>query len=108
MKRSLALWHDHATILNSGFIMVTLHTVYDTNVSYTNEEYHTKTGESTNVQAEVKQPELYVLVVGFSSIQDQSAVIPDRVECLIEMHTPLHTANSNWQLHVEHFMFTTP
>ena len=81
--------------------MVTIHTVYDTNIFYTNEEYHTRTGKSTNVQAEVEQPELYMLVVGSSSIQDQSAVIPDRVECIREMHSPLHTANGNSQLHVE-------
>ena len=44
-QRSLAMWHDHATILRNGFIMVTLHRVYDAAVFFTNEEYFNKTGK---------------------------------------------------------------
>ena len=27
--RTLSLWHDHATILGRGYILITIHTVYD-------------------------------------------------------------------------------
>ena len=35
-----------------------------------------------NIQCEVEQPEIYLLVLGSSSVEDQAAVIPDRAECL--------------------------
>lgn len=40
--RSLALWHDHATILKTGFIMLTIHVMYDPITFYTNVEYQQK------------------------------------------------------------------
>ena len=43
-QRSLAVWHDHSTILNNGLIMITVHVVYDKAVFLTNEEYRRKTG----------------------------------------------------------------
>lgn len=43
--RSLAIWHDHSTILNNGLIMITVHVIYDKAVFLTNEEYHQKTGK---------------------------------------------------------------
>ena len=75
--RSLAMWHDHATILRNGFIMITVHVIYDKAVFYTNEEYFDKSGIRTNIQCEVEQPEIFMLVLGSSSVQDQTAVIPD-------------------------------
>ena len=93
-QRSLAMWHDHATILRNGFIMVTLHVVYDEAVFFTSDEYFDITGLRVNVQCEVEQPEIYILVLGSSSV-DQAAVIPDRVECLSDLSTPIKTTNGN-------------
>ena len=28
-SRKLALWHDHSTILNAGYILMTIHILYD-------------------------------------------------------------------------------
>lgn len=38
-SRSLCMWHDHATILKMGFIMITTHVMYDPMVFYTDKEY---------------------------------------------------------------------
>jgi hypothetical protein len=38
-SRSLTMWHDHATILKRGVIMVTVHTLYDPAVFFTDKEY---------------------------------------------------------------------
>ena len=38
-SRSLAMWHDHATIMKRGDIMVTVHTLYDPAVFFTDTEY---------------------------------------------------------------------
>lgn len=33
--QSLCMWHDHATILKMGFVMITVHVMYDSLVFYT-------------------------------------------------------------------------
>ena len=91
--RHLAMWHDHSTILNKGMIMVTVNVLYDRAVFLSNEEYHQKSGRSVNVQAEVEQPAVYMLTLGSSSVEDQSALIPERVECLPEMAHPISASN---------------
>ena len=48
-QRSLVVWHDHATILNNGLIMITVHVVYDKAMFLTNEEYYNRTGKIANV-----------------------------------------------------------
>ena len=73
--------------------MITVHTLYDRAVHLDNNEYYAKTGEQVNVQAEVEQPEVHVLVLGTSSIEDQASVIADRLECLQEIRTSLKTSN---------------
>ena len=35
----LVLWHNHSTILKSGYILMTIHTLYDPAVYMTTEEY---------------------------------------------------------------------
>ena len=92
-QRSLAVWHDHSTILNDGLIMITVHVMYNKAVFLTNEEYHRKTGKRTNVQCQVEQPEIYMLVLGSSSVEDQAAVIPDRIDCLYDLANPVATTN---------------
>ena len=95
-QRSLVVWHDHATILNNGLIMITVHVVYDKAMFLTNEEYYHKTGRRANVQCEVEQPEIYMLVLGSSSVEDQAAILPDRVECLSGMTNPVSTTNGQY------------
>lgn len=96
-QRSLAVWHDHSTILNNGLIMITVHVIYDKAVFLTNEEYYRKTGNQVNVQCQVEQPEIYMLVLGSSSVEDQAAVIPDRIECLSDLANPVATTNGKHQ-----------
>ena len=73
--------------------MVTVHTLYDMAVYLTNSEYYSVTGKKVNVQAEVEQPEVYMLVKSSSSIDDQAAVISDRRECLRDLSTTVTTSN---------------
>lgn len=46
-----------------------------------------------NVQAEVEQPEIYLLAMGSSSIEDQASVIADRLDCLQDLSTPTIASN---------------
>ena len=91
-SRSLCMWHDHATILKMGFIMVTVHVVYDPVVFYTDEEYkQLYPGANVNIQAEVEQPEIHLLACGSSSVEDQVALIGDRLTYLRELSKPVKT-----------------
>ena len=92
--RSLCVWHDHATMLKMGFIMITVHIMYDPMVFYTDTEYQEKhPGDNIHIQSEVEQPEIYFLSAGSSSIEDQAALIGDRTDCLKDLSIPITTDN---------------
>ena len=85
--RTLVLWHDHATILGTGYILVTVGTIYDQGVHLNEEEYYRRTGkEVKNIQKLVEAPHIHIIGVGSSSVEDQASVLPDRVECLNDLH----------------------
>ena len=92
-QRSLVIWHDHATVLNSGFIMVTVHILYDHAVFLTNKEYQQKYNQNIDVQSEIEQPEIHMLALGSSSIEDQAALIPERIACLHDLNTTITATN---------------
>jgi hypothetical protein len=92
ISRSLCVWHDHATILKMGFIMVTVHVMYDHQVFLTNEEYQQLHPDACiSIQAEVEQPEIHILSAGSSSSEDEAALVGDRLNCIIDLKTPLQT-----------------
>lgn len=86
--RHLALWHDHSTILGAGYILMTVHVLYDSAVFLSNDEYERKTGENLNIQEVVEEPELYILCLSSSSPSDQIASISDRLDCLPDLKNP--------------------
>ena len=92
-QRSLVIWHDHATVLNSGFIMVTVRILYDHAVFFTNEEYQQKYHQNIDVQSEIEQPEIHMLALSSSSIEDQAALLPERVACLHDLSTTIKASN---------------
>ena len=93
-SRSLCLWHDHATILKTGFIMITVHVMYDPIVFLIDEEYNQgHPGKNICVQAEVEQPEIYLLATRSSCVEDQAALVGDRLECLPNLAKPVVTDN---------------
>ena len=73
--------------------MVTVHIMYDPVVFYTDEEYlQLNPGViDVNVQAEVEQPEIHLLALCSSSVEDQTALIGDRLSCLLELSEPVKT-----------------
>ena len=88
------MWHDHATILKMGFILVTVHVMYDSHVFLTDDEYkqlHPNAGVC--IQAEVEQPEVYLLSAGSSSVEDQAALVGDRLSCILDLKNHLLTEN---------------
>ena len=86
--RTLAMWHDHATILGRGYIMLTVHTLYDPAVYLASIENSIPT-----VQTMVEEPELYMISLNSSTVEDQAALIADRVSCLYDLAEPTLTTN---------------
>jgi hypothetical protein len=48
-------------------------------------------GADVNIQAEVKQPQIHLLACGSSTVEDQAALIGDRLSCLLELSEPVKT-----------------
>ena len=44
-----------------------------------------------NVQAEVEQPEIHLLALCSSSVEDQTRLIGERLSCLLELSEPVKT-----------------
>jgi len=66
--------------------VITKHVLYNKGVFLTRRTKD-RTEEKVNVQAEVKQPEIYLLAMGSSAIKDQASVIADRLDCLQDLST---------------------
>ena len=65
--------------------MITVHTLYDPAVFLTDKVSSTKSlPRVVCVQSEVEQPEIYMFSLDSSSVEDQPALIGDRVECLAD------------------------
>ena len=91
--RCLCMWHDHATILKRGYILVTVHVLYDVEVFFTEDKYHQlhPADSSLCVQSEVEQPEVHILSCGSSSIEDQAALVGDQLSCVSQLKDPIQT-----------------
>ena len=94
--RHLVLWHDHATVLGSGYILVTMHVLYDEAVYLSDQEYQERVGIAIHkgyVQHHIEEPCVYIMAAGSSSKEDQASLIPDQVECLSELAQTITAAN---------------
>ena len=87
----LSLWHDHSAVLSRGYILVALSVIFDEaffNVSSYDERKH-----GVKLQEFVEQPEIYMICMSSSSVDDQAAIIPDRLECLSSLSQLLISSN---------------
>ena len=99
--RHLSLWHDHSVVLSRGYILVTLSVIFDEavfDVSLYDERKH-----GVKLQEYVEQPEIYMICMSSSSVDDQAAIIPDRLKCLSSLSQPLISSNGVEVNDVLHF-----
>ena len=89
--RSWAFWHDHATIAGKGYILVTCNVVYDSAVFKRDDEI--QQGSEINIQAYIEEPEIHIIALSSSSLEDQAALISDRLECIKELTKQITTKN---------------
>ena len=81
--RTLALWHDHSTVLKQGYILFAVKVIYDSGVFFTESELLSE--HAHNLQEEIEQPMIHMIAPSTSSLSDLLALIPDRIECLQEL-----------------------
>lgn len=63
------MWHDHSTILQTGYILFAVWVIYDPAIFLTGQEYAAKSGQSTrNIQEVIEQPAIYMIAPS-SSLQ---------------------------------------
>lgn len=85
-SRTLAVWHDHSTVLRQGYVLFAVWVVYDTGVYLTEGEYkaaHSSTPVK-NLQEEI-EPQIHMIAPSASTLSDQLALVADRLECLQEL-----------------------
>lgn len=93
-SRTLAMWHDHSTILNSGYILFAVWVIHDLAVFLTEAEYKAKSGKSIpSIQAVIEEPHIYMIAPSSSSPTDQLALVSDHIECLHDLNIPINTSN---------------
>ena len=94
--RNLALWHDHSVILGRGYLLMTIHCLFDPAVFFTTAEYNGMFNECLPFKIEdyVEEPELYMFCVSSSSLDDQLASIGDRLDCLNTLSDPVYSSNN--------------
>ena len=90
-SRTLVLWHDRSTIIGSGYLLMTIHALYDPAVYLSTAQYERKSGRkcARSVQEIVEEPELYMLCMSSSSLSDQLSTISDRLDCLLDLSKPV-------------------
>ena len=75
--RYLTFWHDHATMLGQGYIMMAVHTIFDPAAFDS-----TREDDKDMVQTLIEEPCMHMFGLNSSSIEDQATLILDRVDCL--------------------------
>ena len=94
--RHLTLWHDHSVILGRGYLLMTIHCLFDPAVFYTTTEFNEMFNEKLPIKIEdyVEEPELYMFCMSSSSLADQLANIGDRLDCLQTLSDPVYSINN--------------
>ena len=83
--RHVGIWHDYSTILHTGYILFAIWILYDPKVFISEEEYATVHRQQiTNLQDIIEELVVYMIAPSTSSPEHQLALVPDRVDCLME------------------------
>lgn len=87
--RFLAIWGDHASILNSGYLLYTVKVIYSTDIFFTDEEMTSKINKKLNVQSLVEQPEIYIVAQCNDNIVEKLSYVAERRDDASTLDTPI-------------------
>ena len=74
--------------LGSGYLLMTVKTIYSNNVFYSNDEMIAR-GSIINVQEIVESPELYLLGKTSDKLEEKLTYTETRMEDIVDLNTPL-------------------
>ena len=77
--RHIAMWHDHSTILGRGYVLVTIKLPYDHAVFKSDD---TINQSQKDLQAYIEEPVIQIIALSSSSVDEQTTLIDDRLECM--------------------------
>lgn len=92
-KRHLMVWGDNSTLLNHGHLLLSISTIYDEAIYYTNEQMKAKGKENIDVQSLVESPHVYMLGRCGASEVEQLAYVKTREACFQSVSEPVLTSN---------------
>ncbi len=95
-SRTLVLWHYHSTVAGYGYLLMTIHSLYDPAIYLSTAEYERNTGRkcTRTVQEIVEEPEFYMLSMSSSTLSDQLATIADRLDCLPDLNIHVYSSSN--------------
>ena len=99
-KRTLAMWHDHSTMLQTGYILFAVWVLYDPAVFYTHDQWqnlHPQQGK-VHIQSLVEEAVIYMIAPSSSSPANQLALVGDCSECLKEQYKPIVVSNGTTEI----------
>nr|XP_047131932.1 uncharacterized protein LOC124810996 [Hydra vulgaris] len=88
-SRNLIIWSDHASILNSGHLLLIVKPIYDDELYYNDKEMFDKTGNHYNVQELVETPHLYIFGCINDTIAGKLSYVESRLEDIKDLHIPI-------------------
>ena len=90
--RHLMIWADNSTLLNHGYLLMTVNVLYNEAVFYTNKEMEEQGKGNIDVQSLVERPQVYILARCGSSEAEQLAYINTRKICLEGLNNKITTS----------------
>ena len=91
--RHLMVWADNSTLLNHGYLLLTVNAVYDEALYFTDKEMKEQGKGNVDVQSLVERPQVYILARCGSSEAEQIAYINTRKVCLEGLKNKVVTSN---------------
>ena len=90
--RHILVWGDHSSILNHGYLLYMVTTVYDEAFYISDEEAAAKGLKMSEVQAEVEKPHIHIMARTAGSDTEQLAYVDTRNECIRTINVPLESS----------------
>ena len=89
INRFLILWADHAEVLGSGTLLLTVKVIYSKDIFYTDEEIEEATGKILDVQQVVERPSIYILGHTQDSIAEKLTYVNTRLDDINTLTMPM-------------------
>ena len=91
LNRNFIVWADHASVLNSGFLLYTTKVICSKDIFYTDDEMKSITGNTVDVEKLVEQPSIYIFAKTSDSIAEKLMYVEARMEDIGQLNIPLKT-----------------